>query len=64
MLADTVVERMTFELAKHLVHTGEVDVLGESIDAIQGLKGELEYDYGLPLLQTIIQGFASHENDS
>jgi len=62
LLADTVVERMTFELAKHLVHTGEVDVLGEPVDAIQGLKGELEYDYGLPLLQTIIQGFASHNN--
>lgn len=64
LLADTVVERMTLELAKHLVSTGEVDVLGEQIDAIQGLKGELEYEHGLPLLQTIIQGYARHEEDS
>jgi len=64
LLADTVVDRMTLELAKHLVSEGEVDVLGDPIDAIQGHKGELEYEYGLPLLQTIIQGFARHENNS
>ena len=64
LLADTVVDRMTLELAKHMVSTGEVDVLGEQMDAIQGLKGELEYEHGLPLLQTIIQGFARYEDDS
>lgn len=63
LLADTVVERMTFELAKHLVESGEVDVFGDTTDAIQGLKGDLEYENGLPLLQTIIHGFAKHEND-
>jgi len=63
LLADTVVERMTYELAKHLVESGEIDVLGDITDAIQGLKGDLEYEHGLPLLQTIIHGFARHEND-
>lgn len=63
LLADTVVERMTFELAKHLVESGEVDVFGDMTDAIQGLKGDIEYENGLPLLQTIIHGFAKHEND-
>jgi hypothetical protein len=63
LLADTVVDRMTFELAKHLVESGEVDTFGDITDEIQGLKGDLEYENGLPLLQTIIFGYAKHEND-
>ena len=63
ILADTIVDRMTFELAKHLVESGEVDTFGDMDDEIKGLKGDIEYEAGLPLFQTIISGYVKHESD-
>lgn len=63
LLADTIVDRMTLELAKFNVETGEVDVLDDEATAIEVRKGDLEFQYGLHLLQTIINGHASHENN-
>ena len=64
LLADTIVDRMTLELAKFNVETGEVDVLDDEATAIEVRKGDLEFEYGLHLLQTIINGHASHDDDS
>ena len=64
LLADTIIDRMTLELAKFNVETGEVDVLDDEATAIEVRKGDLEFQYGLHLLQTIINGHASHDNDS
>jgi hypothetical protein len=64
MLADTIVDRMTLELAKFNVETGKVDVLDNEATAIEVQKGDLEFEYGLHLLQTIIEGHASHMDDS
>jgi hypothetical protein len=63
MLADTIVDRMTLELAKFNVDTGKVDVLDDEATAIEVQKGDLEFQYGLHLLQTIISGHASHDID-
>ena len=63
LLADEVVKKMTFELAKHLVETNTVDVLDDDTTAIQTTQGDLEYDHGLNLTQLIIKGAAKHEKD-
>ncbi len=63
LLADTIVDRMTLELAKFNVETGEVDVLDDEATAIEVRKGDLEFQFGLHLLQTIINGHASHDDD-
>ena len=60
-LAKVVVERMTTELAKYRVETGQEEVLDDVPTAIEGLKGDLQFEYGLHLLQTIIHGHATHE---
>jgi len=63
LLADTVIDRMTYELAKHRIESDQIDVIGEKTDAIQKEKNDLEYEHGLILFQTIIHGYARHEND-
>jgi hypothetical protein len=63
LLADTIVDRMTYEYAKHQVDTGEYDVLDDETTAIETLQGDLEYELGLSLLQTIIHGAAKRENN-
>ena len=62
MLADTVVYRMTYELAKHQVETGIVDVVDDELTAIEITQNELEYEYGLGLYQTIIYGSIRSQN--
>jgi len=54
---------MTTELAKYKVEIGEEEVVDDVTIAIEGLKGDLEYEDGLSLLQMIIYGHAKHEND-
>lgn len=63
MLADTIVNRMTLELAKFNIETGRVDLIDDEATGIEVEKGDLEFQHGLHLLQTIISGHASHETD-
>ena len=63
LLADTIVNRMTFEFAKHQIETGQIDVLGEETEAIETQKGIIEYEVGLHLLQTLVLGYAKHDKD-
>lgn len=63
LLADVVVSRFTYEYAKHLVETQQIDVLSDDTTAIEAQKDELEFEHGLNLTQLIIKGSAKHEKD-
>lgn len=63
LLADTIVNRMTLELAKHYIETGKIDVLDDEQTAIERQKADFEMRFGLDLFETIRSGAAKHDSD-